>query len=192
MDGQGTKRINRATGRERDLTLLQAALEDLRVRHFHRREATRKFVVLDEAPVRATFIRALLPKISRWTHARVLDELDKLKKRSDHEERGAIDRDIALMRTLSRDDVFANKEPPHEHERVNLVFRHGDDVVRLQKRAVIPVFYPAEKGAPLPEIRPLPTGDLPPRLSRSDRTIEEAPLLQTLTVHRYIKQPPRD
>jgi len=192
MDGQVTTRVNRATGQERELTLLQAALEDLRVKHFHRRQATRKFVVLDEAPARATFIRASLPKISRWTHKRVSDELKKRRERTDHDKRGPIDRDIALMLTLSTDDVFAYRDPPHLHQRVNLVFRRGDDVVRLQKRAVIPVFYPAAKGAPLPEIRPLPTGDLPPRLSRSDRTIEEAPLLQTLTVHRYIKQPPRD
>ena len=169
--------------------VLKVALRRLGHARLQRRQATRRIEVVGAAPASATFT---------WSHARRKQALSAAAVREqllhDLAESGG-ERRVVLESELARLDGLDDETPlvrlfaPYQHPRVNLVWRLPDGgLLRKQRRAVVPLLYPAYPGDPLPVIRPLPAtpAEAPKRLRRRDALVEEVALLPSLGIHRVI------
>jgi len=169
--------------------VLKVALRRLGHARLQRRQATRRIEVVGAAPESATFT---------WSHARRKQALSAAAVREqllhDLAESGG-ERRVVLESELARLDGLDDETPlvrlfaPYQHPRVNLVWRLPDGaLLRKQRRAVVPLLYPACPGEALPVIRPLPAtpGEAPKRVRRRDALVEERPFLPSLGIHRVV------
>jgi hypothetical protein len=177
------------TGEPIEKPLLKVALRALKHPRFHRRQALRNIVVLDEAPTYAAFTWARLRKIQTTTVASVrADLLDRI----DVEPSAALLAQLERLDSLPPDEPLAIVKPPHVHPRVNLLLpdaSKGEGATRpAQRRATLPVLYPAERGEASPRLRPLaeepPPG--PTRRTRRDQRVDPEAFLPSLHIHRYL------
>lgn len=161
-----------------------------------RRQATRRIELLESPPESATFT---------WAHARRKQPLSAAEAREQllrdlanaGQERQAdrvaeLAADLAKLDGLHADTPLVRLFAPYQHPRVNLVWTLADGrVIRRQRRAVVPLLYPAGPGDPLPIIRPLPAtpGEGPQRIRRRDARVEETALLPSVGIHRVIGEP---
>jgi hypothetical protein len=160
----------------------------------NRRQATRSFTILDQAPVAASFFWGRVRKIIRVTKVEALALMEKRLAESE-------DRDPALryqyeaLLNLPEDEPLAQVQQLRNYPRVNLVFAVRDaetESFRKQVMAASPIFYPMGPSARAPEIVPLP--DLEKkraRLRRRDLAIEIQPFLPAIRVHRYLERAKR-
>ena len=169
--------------------VLKISLRRLGHARLQRRQATRRIETIGAAPESATFT---------WSHARRKQALSAAAVREqllhDLAEAGG-ERRVVLESELARLDGLDDETPlvrlfaPYRHPRVNLVWRLSDGrLLRKQRRAVVPLLYPACPGEGLPVIRPLPAspGEGPKRIRRRDALVEERPFLPSLGIHRVV------
>lgn len=168
--------------------LIKIALASLGHARLHRRQATRKFVILEQTPESVSFIWSRLPKIESI-------DIEEARRRLEVRLEKAQGNPLLIKADLSRLDRLISNErlaivnPPHIHPRANIAWAMEEKTTRrAQKRAVLPIFYPATRYDHLPRLRPLP--EEPPlpglRLRRNDATIETTPFLLTIRAHRYM------
>ncbi|BAW80403.1 DNA replication terminus site-binding family protein [Candidatus Nitrosoglobus terrae] len=168
--------------------LIKITLASLGHARLHRRQAIRKFVTLEDTPESVSFIWSRLPKIESID---IKEAYQRLETRLEKGSGSAllIEEDLRRLSQLNPNDRLAIIAPPHIHPRANIAwFTEEGTTRRAQKRAVIPIFYPATRYDSLPRLRPLP--DDPQlqglRLRRNDATIETTPYLLTIRAHRYL------
>ena len=170
--------------------VLKVSLRRLGHARLQRRQATRRIETIESVPRSATFT---------WSHARRKQVLSVAEVREqllhDLVEAGG-KRHLVLEEDLGRLDGLDDETPlvrlfaPYCHPRVNLVWHLPDaQVVRKQRRAVVPLLYPAYPGDELPIVRPLPASPLrvPKRGRRRDAQVEERPLVPSMGVYRVIQ-----
>ncbi|ADJ28358.1 DNA replication terminus site-binding protein [Nitrosococcus watsonii] len=189
IDGIKIEEQNQEMGTSLLRPLIKIALASLGHARLHRRQATRKFVILEQVPESVSFIWSRLPKIESI-------DIEEARRRLEVRLEKAQSNPLLIKADLSRLDRLAFNErlaivnPPHIHPRANIAWRIIEEkrTRRAQKRAVLPIFYPATRYDRLPRLRPLP--EEPPlpglRLRRNDATIETTPFLLTIRAHRYM------
>lgn len=149
---------------------------------FHLVQATRHILVLDQHPYppkRIGFVMASNDrKIETLTWQAVHDRLSRKR------DAVAVEADLSLLETLSRDEVFAHAVPAAPHVRANIAWQHPDrSITRLQRRLAMPLLYPHNEG-----VQPVLSG---PRLGPSERAarldvqLEEKPLSASFQIYRY-------
>lgn len=187
--------IDPAGGRDK-VPALKVSLQRLGHARLQRRQATRRIETLDAAPESATFTWSHARRKQAMTAVEVREQLLRDLANAGYERQA--DRVAALAADLTRLDSVDDDTPlvrlfaPYCHPRVNLVWSQSNGkLIRKQRRAVVPLLYPADPGDPLPIIRPLPAspGEGPQRIRRRDARVEEDPLLPSLGIHRVIPVP---
>ena len=185
MDKIQVDSIDPRTAKTTKITLTKHALAALGLKRLNRRQACRKFQILNHGLRSASFIWARLRKIERLTRQQVWDLLAAIG--ADPHDGSPLSEDYAHMR-LCQDAALAKVQPAHVHPRANLCWLDTDQqTCRTQRIAVAPLFYRSRPGAKLPRIRPLPDQSQPSlRLRRSDVKINDHRFLQTIPIHRYL------
>lgn len=192
MDGIKIEDRDRNTGVSILRPLIKIALASLGHARLHRRQATRKLVNLEEMPESVSFIWSRLPKIESIDVKEAQYRLEARLEKTPHNSL-LVEEDLRHLKQLAPNERLAIVAPPHIHPRANIAWSTEEGTTRrAQKRAVLPIFYPATRYDYLPRLRPLPEEPPPPglRLRRNDATIETTPFLLTIRAHRY-KFPPR-
>lgn len=187
MDGIKVEERDQKTGDRILRPLIKIALASLGHARLHRRQATRKLVILEQAPESVSFIWSRLPKIESIDieEARHLLE-SRLEKTQGNSL--LIEEDLRRLNQIDSAERLAIVNPPHLHPRANIVWLMEEGITRRgQKRAVLPIFYPATRYESLPRLRPLPEEPPSPglRLRRNDATVETTPFLLSIRAHRY-------
>ncbi|MGR6035255.1 MAG: DNA replication terminus site-binding protein [Candidatus Nitrosoglobus sp.] len=188
MDGIKIEEQDQDTGTPTLRPLIKIALASLGHARLHRRQATRKLVSLEEMPESVSFIWSRLPKIESIDIKEAQHRLEiRLEKALGNTL--LIEEDLRRLGQLAPNERLAIVTPPHIHPRANIAWSTEEGKTRrAQKRAVLPIFYPATRYDSLPRLRPLP--EEPPlpglRLRRNDATIETVPFLLTIRAHRYL------
>ncbi|ABA58127.1 hypothetical protein [Nitrosococcus oceani] len=188
IDGIKIEEQNQETGTFLLRPLIKIALASLGHARLHRRQATRKFVILEQTPESVSFIWSRLPKIESI-------DIEEARRRLEARLEKVQGNPVLIKADLSRLDRLVSNErlaivnPPHIHPRANIAWTIEKKTTRRgQKRAVLPIFYPSTRYDRLPRLRPLP--EEPPlpgsRLRRNDATIETTPFLLTIRAHRYM------
>ncbi len=187
MDGIKVEEQDHKTGNCILRPLVKVALASLGHARLHRRQATRKLVILEHTPESVSFIWSRLPKIEsidiEEARHRLESRLEKVQGSS-----LLIEEDLRRLNQLDSAERLAIVNPPHLHPRANIAWLMEEGTTRRgQRRAVLPIFYPATRYEGLPRLRPLP--EEPPlpglRLRRSDATVETTPFLLSIRAHRY-------
>lgn len=173
-DGPGDLRVD----------LVKHALAVMKRPRFHHKQATRQLVVLDRPPDSVRYIWARCAKIRRRSRQAVEAEL---RRRLQDEVSPRLLDDLERVQALPPGEDLAEVRPPHVHPRANITLEGEEGTVRLQRRAVLPILYPAAPGERLPCYRPLP--DQPPEPGqnkpRADIAVARERYLETMPVHRY-------
>jgi hypothetical protein len=193
MDGIKIEERDHDTGALTLRPLIKVALASLGHARLHRRQATRKLVGLEEMPESVSFIWSRLPKIESIDIKEAQHRLETRLEKAPGNSSLLVEEDLRRLNQLAPNERLAIVAPPHIHPRANIAwFTEEGTTRRAQKRAVLPIFYPATRYDSLPRLRPLPEEPSSPglRLRRNDATIETAPFLLTIRAHRY-KFPPR-
>jgi hypothetical protein len=167
--------------------LVKVALAALGHARLHRRQATRKLVILDHPPESVSFIWSRLPKIENISVEEARHRLETRLEKT-HANTPFVEEDLRRLQQLDPHERLAIVNPPHIHPRANIAWLSEEGrTQRAQKRAVLPLFYLATRYSRLPRLRPLPEAPPPPggRLRRSDATVETSPFLVTIRAHRY-------
>ena len=176
------------------VSLLRVALRRLGHARLQRRQTTRRIEMIELAPSAVTFT---------WAHARRKENLTAaaIREMLLHKiEEARVGQREVLLADLQRLEGCDDETPlvrlyaPYQHPRANLAWRLSDGTtVRKQRRAVVPLLYPAASGDALPDIRPLPATPhtVKRRQRRPDAGVEERPLLRSIGVHRVITQQAR-
>lgn len=188
MDGIKIEEYEQETGTLLLRPLIKVALASLGHARLHRRQATRKLVILDHIPESVSFIWSRLPKIESIDVEEARHRLEARLEKA-HGNSLLIEEDLRRLNQCAPDERLAIVNPPHIHPRANVAWSGGEGTVRrAQKRAVLPIFYPATRYEGLPRLRPLPEEPPSPglRLRRNDATIETTPFLVTIRAHRYM------
>lgn len=187
MDGLKIEEQDRKTGDCILRPLIKIALASLGHARLHRRQATRKLVILEHAPESVSFIWSRLPKIESISieeaQHRLEARLEKVRGNS-----LSIEEDLRRLNQIDSAERLAIVNPPHLHPRANIAWVMEEGTTqRGQKRAVLPIFYPATRYERLPRLRPLPEDPPSPgsRLRRNDATVETTPFLLSIRAHRY-------
>lgn len=178
--------------REKEVTrpLLKAALASLGHARLHRKQAVRKIESLNSQPISVGYSWAHTRKIQRITVADAINRLEERLQRSPYD--NYLLSQLALVKSIPYEEVLAFVEPPHIHPRVNLLWQDkvSGKMQRAQKRGTMPILYLSQADAALPKLSPLPLDKLPPktRNRRNDQSVEDAPFLASIHVHRYVKK----
>lgn len=149
---------------------------------FHLVQATRHILVLDQYPYPPNRIGFVMVSNDRKIEALSWQAVhDRLSRKRDAV---AVEADLSLLETLSRDEVFAHAVPAAPHVRANIAWQHPDrSITRLQRRLTMPLLYPHNEG-----VQPVLSG---PRLGPSERAVrldvqlEEKPLSASFQIYRY-------
>ncbi len=185
--GRDTVPVTRPDGSVVRMDRLRHALANLGHLRLHKVQAVRKIVICDTSPYRVGYTWAVRTARVERTDRETL--IAQLQRRIDPEypsDPGLFE-DLERLRSLPPGEPLAIYRRPQCHPRVNLAFRIDGEVVRKLRPAVMPILYPATRGAPLPKLRPLEVD--PPnrrRARRSDRRVNEERFLRTEPVHRYL------
>ncbi|WP_240761483.1 hypothetical protein [Nitrosococcus wardiae] len=188
MDGIKIEEPDRETGTPLLRPLIKVALASLGHARLHRRQATRKFVILEQMPESVSFIWSRLPKIESIDMEEARHRLEiRLEKGQGNSL--LVEEDLRRLNQCDPNERLAIVNPPHIHPRANIAWFTEEGITRrAQKRAVLPIFYPTTRYDNLPRLRPLPEEPPMPglRLRRNDATIETNPFLLTIRAHRYM------
>ncbi|ADE16181.1 conserved hypothetical protein [Nitrosococcus halophilus Nc 4] len=188
MDGIKIEEQDQETGISVLRPLIKIALASLGHARLHRRQATRKLVILEQIPESVSFVWSRLPKIESID---ITEARHRLEARLEKAQGNSllIEEDLRRLGQCDPNERLAIVNPPHIHPRANIAWSTEEGITRrAQKRAVLPIFYPASRYDNLPRLRPLPEEPPPTglRLRRNDATIETTPFLLTIRGHRYI------
>lgn len=187
MDGIKIEERDRKTGACILRPLIKVAVASLGHARLHRRQATRKLVTLEDTPESVSFIWSRLPKIESIDIEEARHQLESRLEKTQGSSL-LIEEDLRRLNQLHSAERLAIVNPPHLHPRANIAWLMEERATRRgQKRAVLPIFYPATRYEGLPRLRPLPEEPPSPgqRLRRNDATVETTPFLLSIRAHRY-------
>jgi hypothetical protein len=176
-------------GGSEKVRMLKVALRRLGHARLQRRQATRRIEVIGAAPASATVTWSHARRKQALSAAAVREQLLHDLAESGGDRRVVLEAELARLAGLDDETPLVRLFAPYRHPRVNLMWRRPDGVpIRKQRRAVVPLLYPATPGEALPVIRPLPAtpAEAPKRLRRRDALVEERPLLPSLGIHRVV------
>ncbi len=184
--------IDPRTGERGSRPLREVALESFFFRRLHHWQATRELVILRESaawlgtPEYIGFSWATCRDVRRTYREALLEQLNEDRNSSDDTAR--YDHDIATLTALEPNEPLAFVRPGHTTPKANIAWpapANGKSARQI-KPAVLPLVM-FGKHLP-PRLRRLPPAPTPPhfRLARVDTEIEQAAILETLPVHRYL------
>jgi len=151
----------------------------------HLKQCYRQIPMLDAIPQKVSWTWANTRSITRISIA----EAEKmLRKRG---EDYGIQQQLIKLHTLSADESIAIVQELAPHLRTNIVFAKDHDVERLMLKGSLPLFFPAEAGAVLPEFRAPKAKAItnPDRERRSDQRLDPVPFLPAIRGYRYHPHP---
>ncbi|MDH5232661.1 MAG: hypothetical protein OEY38_21590 [Gammaproteobacteria bacterium] len=173
-------------GQTINVPLARVILRDLKLGRLVQRQLTRQIVHLPDTPRRIGFTFSATNSITRISVDEARNRLIRLGDDPN------IKRHLAKLDKVSQDEVFAVVIPCTEHARQNIVFaqqidyKDKEDVLRIQTKTQLPLFYPCVAGKDGPIIKP---GT--PKEQKSNgpggKEIMKQPFLKPIHAHRYVE-----
>lgn len=161
------------------------ALQQLGYARFNRRQAVRKFNVFEQPLSSVSYFWASQRRIIKASVPEVRTDLLKKLENASDDYRYYLQADMEHLDRLPADEVLYYVYQKNDHPRANYVLQLDGSQKRGSCMASNPFFYRAKESAPLPRIRDLPSlTQRAPRLSRTDKTINDTPYLSSIHVHR--------
>jgi len=163
------------------------ALQQLGYARFNRRQAVRRFNVFNQNMLSVSFFWASQRKIKKASVGQVRDDLNKKMKTANPDFRYYLEADLVHLNALdSREDLYY-VYLKNDNPRANYTLETKEGIKRGSCMASNPFFFIAKEHAPLPRVRDLPLlSQRAPRLTRTDKTIDDTPYLASVHVHRLL------
>lgn len=167
------------------LRLSVHALNALGYARFNRKQTIRKLYTFDDRLNTVSYFWASQRKITKASVAEVRADIDRKLENATADFRYYLTADRAHLSNVPANEVLYYVYQKNDNPRANYVLDTADGPKRGSCLASSPFFYPASENSALPRIRDLP--DLQqraPRLSRTDKVINDTPFLPSVHVHR--------
>ncbi len=159
-------------------------LKQVNLRRFNRKAMARQFFVLNKRPDRIRYYWHDSTTNNKMTAEKAAALYNRLIKKADTNYfKTKLTKEQDKLLALPKDLIVARVYSPQPQPRFNAIA--GDERFN-GKVGVMPVFFPALTGDPLPELQPLPsTISESNRFSRSDKLIEEEAYAPAARIHLY-------
>ena len=165
------------------------ALQQLGYPRFNRRQAVRRFNVFDSPLLSVSFFWASQRKINKATVESVRADLEKKISKANDDYAYYLKADLGHLNSLDADEVLYYVYLKNDNPRANYSLMTDAGPKKSSCMASSPFFYLAKAKAGLPRIRELPLlSQRVPRLSRTDKIIDDTPYLPSIHVHRLLKK----
>ena len=163
------------------------ALQQLGYARFNRRQAVRRFNVFNQNMLSVSFFWASQRKIKKASVGQVRDDLNKKIKTANPDFRYYLEADLVHLNALDpREDLYY-VYLKNDNPRANYTLETKEGIKRGSCMASNPFFFIAKEYASLPRVRDLPLlSQRAPRLTRTDKTIDDTPYLASVHVHRLL------
>lgn len=178
-DGISIAVLDTDLGQSRKRPLLRYALASIGQSRLHRKQCTRKIDSLPDTPSRVSFVWAWVPQTKKLSQSAA--EAMLLGRGCNQPDHASYAEWESLL-ALTPDQKLIQIKPHYLMPRVNVVVPGDPKRARSQRRAVMPLFYAANKGDSLPK-KFVPLEATPPGRpvhKRKDRRRTEALLLPSI------------